>query len=178
MKKSLIESVVRVLKILRFFSNYLIDDKKLFSRLIDDTKESYWFNVKAKFYWLLKNKSFFGERHKKNLQTHWDGCHFSFSIHIFSLSRDAFAEKLFSLLLVFPSLCVSERIKWKNKITNMQRSNFIDFLCLVSLASHSLIVRCSLGTDCEESMILMMMTKKLFKEFPSSFFSRRQKNIS
>lgn len=102
--------------------------------------------ILIKIYWLAL-KSWGKESHKiqekewkKITQTHWDGCHFSFP-YIFSLSlsltRDAFAENFFpSCSYYFPPcahLCVifcASRRTYK-KITNMQRSNFIDFLsCL------------------------------------------------
>lgn len=148
-----------------------------------DTKEFYWF--KAKFYW-LKWIFFilFEERHKKNLQTHRDGCHFSFFIHIFSLSRDAFAENFFPLLLTFPSLCahlcVFVRLR-KNKM-NIRRKNrkhaakqFYRFFCLI-LSSFVLSGRLRIDDaddDNEKSssrnfqLLLVFGDKKRYRDTPT-----------
>lgn len=132
--------------------------------------------ILIKIYWLAlrswgKKSHKIQEKEWKNSQTHRDGCHFSFP-YTFSLTRDAFAENFFPLVLIIFLLaltCVLFFVRLEEHIKNHKHAakQFYRFFVL----SHSLSRSCfPLGTRQQtlwnrERRWQWNSMKKLFKEF-------------
>lgn len=108
---------------------------------------------------------------------------FLFSIHIFSLSRDAFAEKLFLFFLFFPPCALTcvffvrlRKNKMKKNHKHAAKQFYRFFVSCLTRLSFSRRLAFSLGTDCESMML--MMTKKALQGISKFAFSETKKNIS